>query len=140
MRKTFIALTVITLALAVFSGTGFGFGGQGFGEGGNADCIIGSLSAQEQETFMDIITEYQDLAAELKARMQELREKGDYKAFQETKQEHRELMEERLEELSKVIPEELRTRFESKGQNRHKSARVRGEGNFRQQAGQRRAE
>ena len=140
MRKAFIALTVITLALAAFSGAGFGFGGQGFGEGENADCIIGSLTAQEQETFMDIITEYQDLADELKTRMRELREKGDYEAFQEVKQEHRELREERQEELSKVIPDEFRTRFESKGQNRHKSAFERGEGNFRRQAGCRRGE
>ena len=139
MRTAFITLSVIALALAVFSGAGYSFGGQGFG-GGNPDCIMGTLPVEEQETFIEIITEYQELKEELRARMRELKEKGDYEAFQEAKQEHRELREERLEELSKVIPEELRNRFESHRQNRHKSGWERGDMNFRRQAGCRQVE
>lgn len=140
MQKAFITLTVIVLALAAFSGAGFSFGGQGPGGGENPECVMGTLTLQEQETFIEIISDYQDLAEELKTKMRELKEKGDYEAFKEVKEEHRELMEKRLEELSKIIPEELKTRFENTGQNRHKSGWERGELNFKRQAGYRQVE
>ncbi len=120
MKKALIVITIVAIALLATSTAAFSFGepGEGFRTGPNEPCIMDSLSGEEQEQFMKIITDYQDVIGELREKMKELREKGDYEAFLEVKEERLKIMEEKQEQLSQVVPEEFRARFETKGHHK----------------------
>lgn len=120
MKKALIVITVVAIALLAASTAAFSFGGpgEGFKAGPNEPCIMDSLSGEKQEQFMEIITDYQDAIGELREKMKELREKGDYEAFLEVKEERIKIMEEKQEQLSQVVPEELRKHFETRGHHK----------------------
>ncbi len=122
MKTLLVICSTVIIGLLVTSTAAFGFGGpgEGYGAGRYEPCIKDSLSEEEQVGFTDIIAGFQEAMSELRERLRELREEGDYEAFLDVKSERLELMENKREALSQVIPEEFKHRFEDKGhQERH---------------------
>lgn len=135
MKKSLVIFSTVIIGLLVASTAAFGFGGpgEGYGAGQYEPCIMDSLSEEEQAQFTDIITEFQEAMSELREKMQELREKGNYEEFQETKAERLELMENKREELSQVVPEEFKHRFEDNGHRGRHHGWEKGAGSFNKQ-------
>ena len=139
MRKTLIVFSILIIGLMAASTAAFGFGGlgDGFRAGPHETCIMDSLSGEEQEVFMEIMTDYQDALSELRERMRDLRKEGNYEAFREAKSELFEIKEERREQLSKILPDEYKNRFESTGHHRRHFGCDRGSSGFNKQQGPR---
>ncbi len=121
MKKILIVFSILIIGLMAASTAAFGFGspGEGYGAGQHESCVMDSLAEEEQEQFLDIIEIYREKISEIRERIRELREEGNYEAFREAKSERDEIKAERREELNKVVPEEYRYRFESKGRHHH---------------------
>ncbi len=133
MKKTLILITVLAIVLITVPSLTLAYGGHGHGSGDHDACVLDYLSEDEQTQFMKIITEFQDIMLELREKMHELRAEGNFEAFREVKEARFEAMEEKHEELSKIVPAELSGRFESKGRNNRNSNWEKGSGGFNQQ-------
>jgi len=135
MRRTLIVFSIMIIGLMAASPVAFGFDGPGEGYASEQQetCIMETLSGEEQDQFLDIIEIYQEKINEFREKMRELREDGNYEAFQEAKEERDKIKAEKREELSKVVPEEHSYRFESKGRQHHHNSWEKGSSNFNKQ-------
>ncbi|GEM_PF-1477155 len=133
MKKTFIVIAVLTIVLLTLSSVTLAFGEHGRGPANHETCVLDYLSEEEQTRFMAVISEFQEIMLELREKMHELREEGNFEAFQEVKEARFAAMEEKQEELSKIVPAELSERFESRGRNNRNTNWEKGSGRFNQQ-------
>ncbi len=114
MKKKVLLMLTVSIMVVTLTSTAFAFGG-GNNPLAGEECPREMLTGEEQDSFESIISNFREKMAELREEMISLREVGNYEEFREKHAERFELMEEKKEALSDILPDEVNSRFQSKG-------------------------
>ncbi len=114
MKKILFSLFVASLLIVTFSSAAIAF------DGGNSaasyeDCAKEMLDHEDRARFETIINEFREKMSELRETMVTFRTEGNYEGFREKHAERLELMEEKVDALNDILPEEIANRFQAKG-------------------------
>lgn len=114
MKKILFLLFVASLLIVTFSSAAIAF------DGGNSaasyeDCAKEMLDNEDRAKFETIINDFREKMSELRETMLTLRTEGKYEEFREKHAERLELMEEKVDALNDILPEEIANRFQAKG-------------------------
>ncbi len=132
MRKILLLLTasvlIVTLSSAAFA----------FGSGNNPasydECPREMLDAEDQAKFESIITDFREKLEKVREDIMALRENGSHEEFRAKHYERYELMEEKLEALSDILPDDVATRFRGKGRELRHNGWDKNSGGFKAQS------
>jgi len=114
MKKILFLLFVASLLIVTFSSAAIAF------DGGNSaasyeDCAKEMLDNEDRAKFETIINDFREKMSELRETMLIFRTEGKYEEFREKHAERLELMEEKVDALNDILPEEIANRFQAKG-------------------------
>lgn len=129
MKKTIIALVVVGLILVSLTPSALAYGG-GFGSGSRGTCIGGTLTEEQQAKFDEVIEPFRAEMLELRQKMFDARESGDYELLAELREELNKLMEQKRAALSEILPAEYADRFQNGGQGMRNFGTEKGTGGF----------
>lgn len=129
MKKTIIALVVVGLILVSLTPSVLAYGG-GFGSGSRGTCIGGTLTEEQQAKFDEVIEPFRAEMLELRQKMFDARESGDYELLAELREELNKLMEQKRAALSEILPAEYADRFQNGGQGMRNFGTEKGTGGF----------
>lgn len=130
MKKLLLMAAVLTVLTVILATTAAAQGPQGHSQGGFETCVQDYLDAEQGEQFQSIIAEFKELMSELREKMHRLREEGNFEAFREVQEQRYDLMKERNESLSELVPAEFRDRFENPLKGRRHGGWDKGSGGF----------
>lgn len=130
MKKTLIITALLLSATLILAAPAFAFGGYG-GGGEGAACLKEQLTAEQAAQFEAVIEQFRENMAILREKMEELRAHGDFEALRELRDERHELMQERREALSEILPADLIENFRDSCRGMRNNAREKGTGGFR---------
>ncbi len=133
MKKTLFLLFVASLLIVTFSSAAIAF------DGGNSaasyeDCAKEMLDSEDRTKFENIINDFRENMSELRDLMLSLRIEGEYEEFREKHAERLELMEEKVDALNDILPEDIANRFQAKGRELRHNGWDKNSGGFKAQS------
>lgn len=130
MRNKLIILTVAGLLVLSVTTTALAFGG-GYGEGQFDTCPRDLISMEDQEKFAEVIDTFREKMTKLREEMDILREEGQLEEFRAKHAERFELMEDKRDALSELLPEEYADRFKDSGRSMRNHGWEKNSGGFK---------
>lgn len=130
MKNKIMILAVAGLLVLSISTAALAFGG-GYGAGQFDTCPRDLISMEDQEKFAEVIDTFREKMSQLREEMIELRESGQYEAFRAKHAERFELMEDKRNALSEILPEEYAARLNSSGCSKRNHGWEKGSGGFK---------
>ncbi len=114
MRKILFVLFVASLLIVTFSSAAIAFD-SGNSAASYEDCAKEMLDSEDRAKFENIINDFREKMFELRDSMLSLRIEGEYEEFREKHAERLELIEEKVDALNAILPEDIANRFQGKG-------------------------
>ncbi len=132
MKKIILMILVVSMMIITLSSAAVAFGG-----GNNAitydDCVKDMLDEEDRANFAAVIEDFQEKMSALRDEIISLRENGNYAEFREKHAERFELMEDKMEALSTIVPDDVMSRFQTKGQSMRHNGWDKNSGGFKAQ-------
>ncbi|GEM_PF-903885 len=132
MKKTILLFIMVSFMIASISSAAFAFGG-GNNPVSQEECPREILNSDEQANFESIINNFREKMAELRKEIMAARENGNHEDFRAKHAERLELMEEKREALSDILPDDIASRFLGKGREMRHNGWDKNSGGFKGQ-------